>query len=132
MKYKHFLGVVLSINSNDFEKINGYPYKKFKGWGGEDDALRNRLLFNGIAYTKPPRGRVYDLEELNWKQKKEKLDRENQRMEKDEKARLVKLDYRDYNTDGVRNIPIDSRNTLIEDRTIGGRNVKWVLFSGVF
>jgi hypothetical protein len=42
---KLFLGALISFNSKTFTKINGYP-NNFWGWGGEDDALVNRLVIN--------------------------------------------------------------------------------------
>jgi hypothetical protein len=41
-KYSYFGGVTL-FDSKFFEKINGFP-NYFEGWGGEDDALRNRIF----------------------------------------------------------------------------------------
>jgi hypothetical protein len=60
----HFLGGVLSINKYDFQSVNGFP-NNFWGWGGEDDALRNRLRIKNIEVTYPPKGSVKDLEELS-------------------------------------------------------------------
>jgi len=47
-----FLGGVLSITVDDIQKINGFP-NNFWGWGGEDDALRNRLKLNKIDIYQP-------------------------------------------------------------------------------
>lgn len=47
-----FLGGVLSMSIADIEKINGFP-NKFWGWGGEDDALRNRLKLQKIDIYQP-------------------------------------------------------------------------------
>lgn len=47
-----FLGGVLSMSLTDIEKINGFP-NKFWGWGGEDDALRNRLKMQKIDIYQP-------------------------------------------------------------------------------
>ena len=47
-----FLGGVLSMTLEDIEKINGFP-NKFWGWGGEDDALRNRLKSQKIDIYQP-------------------------------------------------------------------------------
>jgi hypothetical protein len=37
-----FIGQVLSISMIDLKRINGFP-NMFWGWGGEDDAMRNRM-----------------------------------------------------------------------------------------
>lgn len=47
-----FLGGVVSISKEDMEKTNGYP-NMFWGWGGEDDALRNRLKRKKISVFQP-------------------------------------------------------------------------------
>ena len=60
---KIFLGALINFNKNIFKQINGYP-NNFYGWGGEDDALINRLLnsnINTIYY--PKYGSVIDIEE---------------------------------------------------------------------
>jgi hypothetical protein len=46
-----FIGQVLSMSLKDVKKTNGYP--SFWGWGGEDDALRNRLKKKGIQILQP-------------------------------------------------------------------------------
>ena len=47
-----FLGGILSVSIVDFEKANGHP-NDFWGWGGEDDALRNRLIRIGKKFIRP-------------------------------------------------------------------------------
>jgi len=63
-----FLGGVLSVNSEDFIKSNGYP-NNFWGWGGEDDALKKRFDVNNIKIDKDIESSVIDLEELNLDEK---------------------------------------------------------------
>jgi hypothetical protein len=50
--YPNFLGGILSLSGKDFQRINGYP-NQFWGWGGEDDVLRNRLLYAKIPIYRP-------------------------------------------------------------------------------
>lgn len=50
--YPKFLGGVLSISIKDIERINGFP-NNFWGWGGEDDAIRNRLEKKKIKVAQP-------------------------------------------------------------------------------
>jgi len=60
---KPFLGALINFGEKTFKKINGYP-NNFWGWGGEDDALINRLLNSGydtIYY--PEVGSIIDIEE---------------------------------------------------------------------
>jgi hypothetical protein len=47
-----FLGGVLSMSLEDIKKVNGFP-NNFWGWGGEDDALRNRLKAKNINIFQP-------------------------------------------------------------------------------
>ena len=54
-KFNEFLGGVIGMNENDIKKINGFP-NNFFGWGGEDDALYNRLATNNIKIYRPKNG----------------------------------------------------------------------------
>ena len=47
-----FLGGVLSMSLKDIETVNGFP-NTFWGWGGEDDALRNRMGARGLRVFQP-------------------------------------------------------------------------------
>jgi hypothetical protein len=54
-----FLGGVLSMSVEDIKKTNGFP-NQFWGWGGEDDALRNRIKAKKIEVYQPTlRGEGY-------------------------------------------------------------------------
>ena len=54
-----FLGGVLSMSLEDIKKTNGFP-NQFWGWGGEDDALRNRLKAKKLEVYQPTlRGEGY-------------------------------------------------------------------------
>jgi hypothetical protein len=62
---KPFLGALLGFDKNLFEEVNGYP-NNFWGWGGEDDALINRLInINKNYICIPKKGSIIDLEEKN-------------------------------------------------------------------
>ena len=45
--FLNFFGGITSFDSDTYNKINGYP-NNFFGWGGEDDAVFNRLKINNI------------------------------------------------------------------------------------
>ena len=48
-----FIGQVLSMSMIDLKKINGFP-NMFWGWGGEDDAMRNRMKKKSVKVIRPP------------------------------------------------------------------------------
>ncbi len=58
--YDTFLGGVVAINKEHFEKLNGYP-NNFWGWGGEDEDLKLRILKNQICITRPNAGKYMEL-----------------------------------------------------------------------
>lgn len=62
--FKDYLGGILSISEKHMRKINGYP-NHFWGWGGEDDALYNRLVKHNIKVFRPTEqfGKIKDIEE---------------------------------------------------------------------
>lgn len=47
-----FIGQALSISIKDSKKINGFP-NNFWGWGGEDDAMRNRIKKHKLKILRP-------------------------------------------------------------------------------
>jgi hypothetical protein len=50
--FSTFFGGIVSYNSEDYEKTNGFP-NKFEGHGGEDDSQYNRLVINSIPIYVP-------------------------------------------------------------------------------
>jgi len=48
--FKHTLGGIVSINAEDFERINGFP--NFWAWGYEDNLLYERIKQNKIAINR--------------------------------------------------------------------------------
>jgi hypothetical protein len=50
--YPRFFGGVVSITVEDFVRANGFP-NQFWGWGGEDDAFRDRLLAKEVPIAQP-------------------------------------------------------------------------------
>ena len=53
--FNTFFGGIIGFNKESFEKINGFP-NTFFGWGGEDDALYNRVAINDIKIYRPNKG----------------------------------------------------------------------------
>jgi len=54
--YPEFLGGVEGFTEEDYKTINGFP-NTFFGWGGEDDALYNRLAAENITMYRPTKGK---------------------------------------------------------------------------
>jgi hypothetical protein len=56
-----YFGGIVSFLSDDFKQVNGFP-NSFWGWGGEDDALRERCRQNNFRIVKVKKGKIYDME----------------------------------------------------------------------
>jgi hypothetical protein len=50
--FEDFFGGIVSYNSKDYEKSNGFPNNSW-GWGSEDDCQYNRLVINDIPIYVP-------------------------------------------------------------------------------
>lgn len=50
--FEDFFGGIISYNSEDYKKSNGFP-NNFEGWGGEDNVQYNRLVINSIPIYVP-------------------------------------------------------------------------------
>jgi hypothetical protein len=95
-----FLGGVLSVNKNDFEKANGYP-NNFWGWGGEDNALNRRFKDTKIKIVKPS-SPVIDLETLTLKEKLDKL--RNEKTKEMRKREKLDEDKKSWKENGLSNL----------------------------
>lgn len=73
-----YIGGVVSIRTDDFLSLNGYP-NLFWGWGGEDDELSRRIRTAGMRLLAPTHGSYRDLEGLTIKQKVAILQRGTER-----------------------------------------------------
>lgn len=109
--YHRFLGGVLSISMKDFERVNGYP-NEFWGWGGEDDALRNRLIRIGKKFMRPT---VKDIME----EQSHAHAGDDPNLVNENKRKQVMADYYNWKKDGL-----NSMNYKIESRESLGRNMK--------
>jgi hypothetical protein len=47
LPYQNIFGGVITLTPADFNTVNGFP-NKYKGWGGEDDALYESFIKKGI------------------------------------------------------------------------------------
>ena len=115
---KVFLGALIGFSRKIFEKINGYPNNMY-GWGGEDDAIANRLMnnnFNKIYY--PKIGNIIDFEEMssgktiNIQTKLKITDKEMVKYEK------MNEDLKSWNINGINSLDYkELQKTIINDNT---------------
>ncbi len=89
----NFFGGVIGLKGSDFERINGFP-NTFFGWGGEDDALYNRIVKNNIKVYRPSKGR-YILPD-HAKPTNSELN--------EKKYRLILNDLKNYRNDGLQQL----------------------------
>ena len=68
--YPTYIGGINIYNRNDFKKINGFP-NDFWGWGGEDDAIYDRLAINKILVIRPDKGKIKELSHESMKDLKQ-------------------------------------------------------------
>jgi hypothetical protein len=92
--YPDFLGGVEGFTGDDYVTVNGFP-NTFLGWGGEDDALYNRLAAENITVYRPTQGKyiLADHEQAKGSEKN------NVRYEN------VLEDLKGYKTNGIQQIP---------------------------
>lgn len=95
--FDKFLGGVVSINKQSFEKINGFP-NNFWGWGGEDDAFRNRLILNNMVIFRPQNGTIKEMTH------KRTSDFAELTLEPIEKKRLILDDLTNWTSNGLSNL----------------------------
>ena len=62
--YSEFIGGVFSLTPNLVQKINGFP-NNFWGWGGEDDAVYDRLAKVIDNICVPAKGKITELTHIN-------------------------------------------------------------------
>lgn len=92
--YPDFLGGVEGFTEENYLQVNGFP-NTFLGWGGEDDALYNRLAAEKITVFRPTQGKyiLADHEQAKGNEKNQ-LRYEN-----------VLEDLKNYKENGVAQLP---------------------------
>jgi len=58
--YKNYIGGINIYSKKHYLKINGFP-NDFWGWGGEDDAIYDRLAINNFIIIRPDKGKIKEL-----------------------------------------------------------------------
>ena len=123
-----YLGGITMFNADYFKKLNGFP-TFFEGWGGEDDALRNRIKFieglnnadsdlqQVVEYINDiPEDGLIDLENLsNFKDKREIIKSDDE-FDNKIKFEAIELDEKVYKVNGIDNPEIYGNlyNTMTE------------------
>jgi hypothetical protein len=117
---KIFMGSLLGFSSTQFEKINGYP-NNFWGWGGEDEAIKGRLVNSGMnTFYYPSKGSIIDLEETK---DMKTINNVNNKLKivKKEEVKYEKLvqDLSTWNENGLNNLEykILSKNKINNNTT---------------
>jgi hypothetical protein len=94
----NFFGGVSAISTRDFQRINGYS-NSFWGWGGEDDQLYQRILFNNLTVTRAFAGQPSLVHRARYKTLSHKKAEPNpDRMKLLQKGSLL------FQTDGLANL----------------------------
>jgi len=63
--YSTYIGGINIYNKNNYIKINGFP-NDFWGWGGEDDAIYDRIAINNLLVIRPNKGDIKELEHISF------------------------------------------------------------------
>lgn len=92
--FSTFLGGIISFSKEVYEAINGFP-NCFFGWGGEDDAMYNRLAKVDIPVWKLTSSKDIQIKGMEHPQSKE---------DKDEKKENVLRDLKTWKNNGLNNV----------------------------
>lgn len=92
--FSTFLGGIISFSKEAYEAINGFP-NCFFGWGGEDDAMYNRLAIVDIPVWKLTSSKDIQIKGMEHPQSKE---------DKDEKKENVLRDLQTWKVNGLNNV----------------------------
>ena len=105
--FADFMGGIISFDSNTYEKVNGYP-NKFYGWGGEDDAIYNRLVINNI-----PIGKITSESNINIKEMNHQNTSEIEELTNKNKKFNILNDLKYWKNDGINSIKYKILGELI-------------------
>ena len=110
-----YLGGITMFDAKYFDKLNGFP-TFFEGWGGEDDALRNRIknieglsnanndLQNIVEYINDiPADGLIDLENITEFKDKRDIIKKDDEFDNKIKNEAIELDNSVYTVNGINN-----------------------------
>jgi hypothetical protein len=117
-----FTGALVSATPEFFKKLNGYP-NNFWGWGDEDVNILLRLSELSKPLYANKKGRVIDLEEINYKKKNisEKIDELNINKLRETNVYEKNVNYKNFRDNGLSNLNYDilyDNNYKINDNNI--------------
>ncbi|MBL4898284.1 MAG: hypothetical protein JKX76_01425 [Colwellia sp.] len=112
-----YMGGILSINREQFARVNGYP-NNYWGWGGEDDDLRYRIAVENITVMRP-----YNMDTRDFDGVITELYHPRptsiEKLDKDDKKKLRNENKIKWRENGLNNI--ESTFEIIETKIIGTR-----------
>jgi hypothetical protein len=109
--FSTFLGGIISFSKETYEAINGFP-NCFFGWGGEDDAMYNRLATLKIPIWKLSSTKDIQIKGMEHSQSKE---------DKDEKKENILRDLKVWKKEGLNSI--EKCYSILEENKIKYHNV---------
>jgi len=116
--FSDFMGGIISFNEKTYKKVNGFP-NRFFGWGGEDDAIYNRMVTNDVAIGKiicdQPTEKDINIKEMNHQNTSEIEELTN----KNKKFNILN-DLKNWKNDGLNTL----KYKILDETTIGYKNVK--------
>jgi hypothetical protein len=96
--FDDFFGGIVSFKGSVFEQINGFP-NLFYGWGGEDDAVYNRLVANKIPFYKFKSNKNITIFEMKHVQTSTISDLTNE-----QRKQNILNDFKNWQNDGLNNV----------------------------
>ena len=117
---KHYFGGIVSFNKESYKSVNGYP-NSFWGWGGEDDAIRDRMTSTNIPVEEGAPieglGKITDLEDLTLEEKLRVL-KDQPKTKAQFKKERVKQDGVNFQwkQDGVEQVTWEKKDESIPDK----------------
>lgn len=104
-KFEHFFGGIVSFDLQDYYRINGFP-NTFWGWGGEDNAMYNRIKLNNMEIIKI----VSDNPENKIQEMKHKNVSDDPKFTNTQKHKNIKQDLKNWKRDGIKSVKYNVLN----------------------
>ena len=114
--FSDFMGGIISFNEKTYKQVNGYP-NRFFGWGGEDDAIYNRMVLNNV-----PIGKItIDINEsISIKEMNHQNTSEIEELTNKNKKYNILNDLKNWKNDGLNTL----KYKILDEMEVGYKNVK--------